>query len=293
MSDSKPGIGHNRLLNIPSTQAIIEFLQAETAELAQAAQENIICADERSEVVDDESAARAVQLEATMIEIFQDLDKLRLDIKRPLADATKTIDAHFHQITHPLVGPEPAKKREGAAGDIHARIDAFDQRRRAAIDAERIRLAEEARRQSEAAEKAEADRLAALETAYSTHDPVAQAAAFKQAAERGEAAQKLADESAKASVAAAAQVARPIDSGVGPKATRRADWQPQITDLSVAVANCLAIPQWRAQIKLVVLRAYRTMVRNGQRDMTVGGRTIPGLPGAIIVDHAKLTLRRK
>ena len=99
-----------------------ELLAEETVTLAAAAQENIICADERSEVVDDDSAGRAVRLEATMIEIWQDLEKMRKDLKAPFAKAADVIDAHFHEITLPLIGPTPLKQREGAVGDLHSRI---------------------------------------------------------------------------------------------------------------------------------------------------------------------------
>ena len=289
-----PGIGHNRALSVPSKDAIAEFLAEETAELAAKAHECIICADERSEVVDDESAAKAVQLEATMIELFQDLEKLRAETKRPMIDGGAAVDAHFHAITLPLAGPSPAKKREGAIGDLHARIEAYDVRRTAEKEADRRRLEAEARAQQEAADLAEAHRQAALERAKATDDPRAQEEAYRLAASTGQTAQQLADQAAKTSALAASQVARPIDSGVGPKATRRTNWIPQIIDLPSAVAHCLTIPQFRAAIELVVQRAYGAQVRAGARD-TIGadGAIVFGLPGARIVDQTKLTVRRK
>ena len=289
-----PSAGHNRALNVPSKEVIVELLRELTAELANAAQENIICADERSEVVDNETAGKAVQLEATLLEIYQDLNTLRLEIKRPLMEGASTVDSYFHTITLPLIGPNPEKKREGAVGDLHARIDAWDTRRRAEIEAERVRLEAEALALQEAAEKADSERLIALEQGKEMADPIVQATLYRQAAEAGEAARKLADEASKTAAAATAQVARPIDSGVGPKATRRSNWQPQITHLSAAVIHCLTIPHARALIEQLVLRIYGAQVRAGARDTRdAEGRVVPGLPGALIIDQAKLTVRRK
>lgn len=290
MNDLSPGFGHNR--GLTSIEALLELLREQTATLAEKAGELILCADERSEIVDEDSAGKAVQLEATMIELYADLDKLRAEIKKPYLEAGATIDAHFHTITQPLIGSTPAKKREGAVGDLHARIEAYDIAKRAEIDAERERLYQESLAQQAAADQAEREKADALARAHQTADPAEQAAAYSIAAAADAAARKARDEDIKARAAAAAQVARPIDSGVGPKASRRSNWVPQIIDLPAAVTHCLKIAQVRANLELVVLRAYGALVRGGARDsVDAAGNLMPGLPGARIIDQTKLQVR--
>lgn len=118
-------IGHNR----PPT--LEDELIAETAKLAERSYELIICADERAEVVDDDTAARAVQLAAMMRTCYDDLEKARVDRKEPFLVNGRTVDRHFHGIIEPLAGPEPKKRIQGAIGDLLSRIDQYRRQREA------------------------------------------------------------------------------------------------------------------------------------------------------------------
>ena len=245
------GIGGNN----PPTLA--EELSEETTALVTRATELVICADERSEVVDDDTAARAVQLLGQMKDLVEEIERARVDRKEPFLASGRIVDTHFHTIMDPLAGPEPKKKLMGAAGDLLARIDAWRRQKEAEAEIERQRLAEEARRLEEAARRR----------------PMTEHAAVVEL-----------DQAARLRFQAAQTVATPINSGVGPRTSVRRFWKTEITDLSLAIDYCLK-NGYEASLQAAVQLIYDKLVFGKS-----GART---LPGATIKEHTSTGILRK
>src|SRR5216684_1953153 len=146
MDALSPGIGHN---HPPTT--LTEELTEETVALAEHAHELVVCADERAEIYDDDTASRAVRLLGTMKDAVEEIDKARVDRKAPYLESGRLVDRHFESILLPLAGPEPKKKLQGAAGDLLARIDGWRRQKEEEVLIERQRLEEEARMAEEEA----------------------------------------------------------------------------------------------------------------------------------------------
>jgi hypothetical protein len=258
----EPTIGHNR----PPTLA--EELTDETEGLAARAHDMIVCADERCEIIDDESSQRAVLLIGQMKDLTGEIEVARVVRKEPFLEGGRTVDRHFHSIMLPLCGPDHKKKLEGSAGYLLARIDAYRRQKDAEIAAERLRIEEEARKQRQEAEKA----AAILQQGGVSQEEFDQADLARRRAE---------DTAATLAAQAAATVSRPIDSGFGPKTSVKKNYTVEIDVLDVAVAHCLSIDP--LGLTAYVMDVYQRQVRAGVR----------ALPGARVIEDTKTQIRRK
>jgi hypothetical protein len=319
--ERRESMGHNRPPGPPPTGLVsVEDLELETEALAKRAQELIVDADNRSEIVDDDTASRATLLLGMMKDCLADIEKVRVARKGPFLEAEKTVDQFFHTITSPLAGPNPKDRLGGSAGDLLARIDAWRKLKAAEAAAERRRLEAEAESQRRAAEAARQAQWAAEEKARREQEEAArkveeaqraaaaartreeqanarakeaearreqEAAEAKARQEQADADLKIAranDEASRLAAQAAQAVARPIDSGYGPKITGRLAVVVAITNLQDAVRHCID-NNLEVPIRLAVQGIYERLARgkNGARK----------LPGATITEDTSTTLRRK
>jgi hypothetical protein len=130
-----PGRGHNRP---PLGEALDEELASRRARADQLIQTN-----KGAKIIDEESAAKMVDVTRMMTELRDDTDKARLARSQPYRDAWHLINNSYDAIKHRLA-------TEIAAAN--AMLTKWDDDEKAKVDAERRRLAEEARqREAEAA----------------------------------------------------------------------------------------------------------------------------------------------
>ena len=246
-----PGIGHN--------SADLSAILAEESEPLKTRAESLIAAFGRAAVTDDETAGKAATLAKMMKECQKAIDEARVARKEPFLEGGRTVDAHFKAISATLDGP--IKSTVGM-------IDAFRREQEAKAEAERRRLAEEARKQQEQAEAAERARLAAIQSGDGA------------AALDAEMAARTADENAQAIAARAASVtAAPIDGGMGAKAFGRKVWTAEITDQKAALKHAMKVDS--AAIMAAVQSVYDRQVKAGVRD----------LPGATVHETTQTVIR--
>src|SRR5215472_16930654 len=136
--DPPPGIGHNR------APTLGEEIAEETKEIAARAHEMVICADERAEIYDDDTAAKGVQLLGQMKDLIDELENMRVARKEPFLRSGRVVDGHYNAILAPLAGPDHKKKLGGSAGDLLARIDQWRRHKDAEAEQEKERLFEAA-----------------------------------------------------------------------------------------------------------------------------------------------------
>jgi hypothetical protein len=140
-----PGIGHNKP---PLAEALDEELAPSRARADQ-----LLAVAARSVIVDEQSAGKVIDLTRQMKELHDELDKTRLARTKPYRDATALInhsyDALKLKLTMAIGG---TSGRDG----LSRMLTAWDDQQRAKVEAERRRLAEEARQREAEAEAARA-----------------------------------------------------------------------------------------------------------------------------------------
>jgi hypothetical protein len=140
-----PGIGHNKP---PLAEALDEELAGSRARADQ-----LLAVAARSVIVDEQSAGKVIDLTRQMRELHDELDKTRLARTKPYRDATARInhsyDALKLKLTMAIGG---TSGRDG----LSRMLTAWDDQQRAKVEAERRRLAEEARQREAEAEAARA-----------------------------------------------------------------------------------------------------------------------------------------
>lgn len=299
----------------PVDKPLAEMLVDETGDVKKRA-EDLAGAVGRAVITDDETAGKATLL-ASMIKKHVDLiDETRETRKRPFLEAGRTVDAHFSAIAG-IVATFDGKRKliGGPLSTLMGKIDTHRREQEAKAEAERRRLAEEARKQREAAELAERQRLAAEaetrriqedaerrireaeEAAQRSNDLAAQAEARRQRAaadaqrEKDEAAarerqmqaeldqRRAAEAAADLERQAAATKAGPIDSGYGAKASGRKVFTAEIIDLTAAIRHCRKVDE--ATLKAAVQQIYDRQVKAGVRE----------LPGATVTESSATVIR--
>ena len=140
-----PGRGHNRP---PLSEALDEDLAPSRARADQ-----LLAVASRSVIVDEESAGKVIDLTRQLRELHDALDAERLRKTKPYRDAQKVVNDHYHalqlRLTTAIGG---TSGRDG----LSRMLTAWDDKQRAAVEAERRRLAEEARKREQEAEAARA-----------------------------------------------------------------------------------------------------------------------------------------
>jgi hypothetical protein len=247
---------------------LAEELIEETRALAERALEMEFCADYRAEIIDDETASKAVQLIGQMKDLISEIESARVERKEPFLRDGRIVDTHFHAILTPLSGPDHKKKLEGSAGALLARVDAYRRKKEAEIEAERRRIEAEAKKQREEAEKA----TVVLQQGGTSQEDFDAVDLARRRAE---------DAAAALDARAAATVARPIDSGVGPKTSARKTYVVTIDDLGVATKHCMTLDA--PGLTDYVIGIYQKQIRAGVRS----------LPGATIIESTNTVIRRK
>ena len=272
--DTPPGIGHN----LPPLGAL---LVEETGEFKTRVAERVTSARERAVVAGEDDAEKATLLVVMCRELYLEIENARGERKAPYLEAGRIIDAHFADLVLPLVGPSPKQKLGGAAGELHARLDAYRKRKEAEAAAERARLEAEARRQREAAETAERKRREAEEAQRRAASDAEREKARREKAEAELAARTAADAAVDLEARALnAEAPAVIHSGYGPKASRRTVYRVEIVDLSLALRHCLKVDQHK--IRDAVQAVYDRQLRAGVKE----------LPGAKIIEDSITQVRK-
>ncbi len=308
MSDTPArGIGDNN----PPEPTLVEILATETTEIDQRITD-LLGGVERAKVTDRESAGRATLLAGMLKDHIGVIDKARETRKRPALEECRAIDAHFNARIGRLATFDPKKKVIG--GPLFTVLNMVDQFRReeeARAEAERRRLAEEARverekaaaaerARREAEEREEANARAAAERVRQAEEEARQAgtraAAAAAAQARAEQAQAEAEASERRLAAeveqrkteataaalehqAATTIARPIDSGLGVKASGRKVYTAEITDLTTAIRHARRVDE--PTVRAAVQQIFDRQVKAGVRV----------LPGARVIEDTKTTIR--
>lgn len=302
------GIGDN---NPPLSELLVD----ETANLKQRA-DDLVAGAGRCVVTDEDTAKRATQIAGMMKDHAVRIEAAREERKRPFLEGGRTVDAHFAALKAPLVGNDPKGKLGGAAAEVIAKIDAYRREEDRKAEAERRRLEEVARKAREAQAAAErAQREAEEASRRAAEEAAAKIRAAEEAARKAgdrEAAEKARRERAEADAArqrqesaerqkrldaeiaagkerdriaaierqAAASVAKPIDSGYGPKAFGRKVTTVTITDLTAAIRHARKLNE--APIRDAVQAIYDKQARAGVRM----------LPGATVDEDTSTQIRK-
>lgn len=299
---------------IPLEVVLVE----ETAELRQRVVDLIAAAqrgnvlDPSAKITDQETAEKATVLAKMMKDHVTKIDEARTARKDPFLRDGRTVDQHFGSIASDLAVFDGKKKLIGGPlATVLWLIDGYRRDQEAKAAAERRRLEEEARVQREAAEAAaraqreaeERERLAAIEStrkvreaeeaaAQSANKAVQEAAArarAEQARQEAEASQRrmaaeleqrrLEERQAATERAAAAAVAKPIDTGVGVKASGRAVTVVTITDWKKAAKHALKMDE--AEMQAAIQKIYDRLAR----------AKITDLPGATVTKDSTTQIR--
>lgn len=227
----------------------------------------------------EDAAGKATALAKMLRDHANDVDEARERRKKPFLEGGRIVDAHFKEIYAPLVGPDP-KKPAGFFARVVAMVNAYRQKKDEEIAAERRRIEAAARVAREAEEKAERQRLAAIEAeriqkeandaailraqeaaaaAAAANDPEAIERAARDAAaaeakrrrdEKTATDSRIGAEIAAGAAAATAEkleaiadntVATAIDSGYGAKASGRIVPVFEIEDFAAALAHAVIV----------------------------------------------------
>jgi len=221
-----PGIGHNQP---PLQEALTEEL---APSLSRA--DRLIDVASRSVIVDETSAGKLVDLVRQLKELHDELDSSRLARTRPFRDAQKAINDHYHALQLKLtMAIGGASGRDGCVGQLTK----WDDRKKAELDADRRRLAEEARKREEEAAAARA--AAEAKAQAGKIDPAAELEALK-----------ASDEAERLARRAEAIRHEPTRSQLG-QTTRRKQIRFEIQDFAARLRDIMRSPR-RAQVEQLV-----------------------------------------
>lgn len=174
-----PGMGHNQPPLGEALTAELDPLLTRQAALLDVAK--------TSAIIDRESAAKVTDLVGLIRTLEEELNAARLKRSKPFRDAQDLINRRFGQLSGPLA---LARGGESGRGGLIGMLTAFDDREKAAAEAERQRLLEEQRkRQAEA----DAARRAAETAAAAGKPTVDQELLALRAAEQAETLARRAD----------------------------------------------------------------------------------------------------
>ncbi len=290
---------------------LAELLPTETVDLEQRTAD-LIGGAERAKVTDRDSAGRATLLAGMIRDHIGVIDAAREVRKKPYLEAGRTVDAHFNGIAGRLATFDPKKKVIG--GPLFTVLGMVDQFRReedARVEAERRRLEEEARverlkaaaaemarieaeEREAAAARAAAERVRlAEEEARRAGDREAAAKAAQARAEQAKAEAEASERRLAADIErrqaearaaeidrqAAAATAKPIDSGLGVKASGTKVYRAEITDLTAAIRHARKVNE--AAILATVQQIFDRQLKAGVRV----------LPGARVIEDSKTVIR--
>lgn len=257
---SPRGFGDNR-------PPLLEALEAETASLRRRAEE-IIALDGTIKIIDMDSAQKAIDIEVKAKDVEDEAKLLRLARSKPARDTVDLINNYVNGIVAPV-----AIMR----GGLRTAIAEFNNRRRAAAEAERRRLAEEQRKRE--AEAAEAQRQAE-EAARAGKGQIGAELDAAQARERADRARRNAE----------AIRPEPIRSHLGQVSQRR-EITFDVSDLGAVLAWLISQPGLRNKIEQAVRTIIGAYLRGALGiDAVARGVDIPGV--TVRVEHGAVAVRR-
>ncbi len=259
-----PGIGHNRP---PLAEALDEELAPRRARVDQ-----LIATAETSVIIDEDSAAKCIDLARMLKELHDEVDEARLARTRPFRDAVKLINSNHDALKLRLaIAIGGTSGRDG----LNGMLTQWDNKQKATVEAKRRRLAEEAR-QREA--EAEAARAAAE----------AKAAEGQSSATAELEAVRAADQAERATRRAEAIRHEPTRSQLG-QTIRRREIKFVVEDLPKRLRDILR-SRWKVQIEKTV----DDITRHELRDLGVAaveqGVTMPGV--RVWTQETGVTVRR-
>jgi hypothetical protein len=221
-----PDRHHNRP---PLAEAIDEELSGRRSRAAQ-----LLAVAARSVIVDEASAGKVIDLTRQLKELHDEVDKARLARTEPYRDAVKLINHSYDALKLKLsLAIGGTSGRDG----LSRMLTAWDDKQRAAVEAERRRLAEEA---SKREEEAAAARAAAEAKAQAGKiDPAAELEALK-----------AADEAERLARRAEAIRHEPTRSQLG-QTTRRKQIRFEIQDFAARLRDIMRSPR-KTQVEQLV-----------------------------------------
>lgn len=145
MSEAIATVGHNSLTLADLVTEHVNELHDGAAKLRQRA-DDLSGGAARCEVTDEDTAAKATDMVKMIQALIRKAEDQRTDAKKPFLDAGKKIDG----IYNPIKTVAEAAKRA-----VESKLSTYLRQKRDAEEAERQRLAEEARAAAEAAKRAD------------------------------------------------------------------------------------------------------------------------------------------
>jgi hypothetical protein len=248
-----PGIGHN---NPPLAEALAEELEPRRARVDQ-----LVAIAETSVLIrgDETSATKMIDLVRQMKELHDELKDARLERSKPYRQAWKTVNDSYNELEVRLaLAIGGTSGRDGCVGQLTE----WDNDKKAAVEAERRRLAEEARQRE--AEAAAARALAEAKAREGQSSPAAELEAVR-----------AADQAERATRRAEAIRHEPTRSQLG-QTTRRRQIKFVVEDFTVRLRGILKSPR-RSQVETLV----NDITAHELRDLGVAavekGVTMPGV----------------
>jgi hypothetical protein len=221
-----PDRHHNRP---PLSEAIDEELSTRRSRADQ-----LLAVAARSVIVDEASAGKVIDLTRQLKELHDEVDKARLARTEPYRDAVKLINYRYDALKLKLsLAIGGTSGRDG----LSRMLTAWDDKQRAAVEADRRRLAEEARKREEEAAAARA-----------TAEAKAQAGKIDPAAELE--ALRASDEAERLARRADAIRHEPTRSQLG-QTTRRKQIRFEIQDFAARLRDILRSPR-KTQVEQLV-----------------------------------------
>jgi hypothetical protein len=249
-----PGIGHN-------SASLGELLTEEIAPLKERAG-TLIAVARTAVIVDDESAAKVIDLGQMLAALEKELDDAREARGRPFLEATRTINGTYNPLIEQLAivraGPLGSDKKR--RGGLRGMLQAFKDKREAEAEAQRLAAAAEQRLREEAA--AEARRAA--EQSNTLGDQLA--------------AMKAQEDAAAAARRASAIRPEPVRAQLGSLGSRR-EIAFEVSSYPKALGWLLKVRKTEAQtaLKEIIAKQLRSM----GVDAVEAGVQIPGVEARI------------
>lgn len=251
-----PGLGHNRPPLSEALESELEPFRVRAAEALGLA--------EKAVIRDAEGARTALDLGVKCKDLEDEINAARLQRSLPYRDATALINRTFGDIAHAL---KLAREGDNGRGGLKGMLKVWDDKQRAAAQAEQARLREEQRQRELAA--AEAEKTAREAAAQGQGQINAELAAAK-----------AREEAERAAHRAEAVRPEPLRSHLGQIARRR-EIVFEITDLAATLAWLIQQPGHRGKVE----HATRTMIgaylKSLGTDAVARGVAIPGIEARV------------